>query len=207
MKRTPISSLDLPPGSDARALAESLVGAFGVTSISGSGGEHEVRFANPAELVAVIGPSRASFFLQEEDAREGDDDAEPAEDHDPEEEDPYDFAEAVSDHLAARLGLLADEDEEGDAEDEEPPDDDHDRVAREVVAALLERGLMELSTPRSRSMVEGRVARCLSRGKVDGEAICAELTKVDAVSEIYASDEELSQIVRASRRPRAPRPR
>ncbi|MDI1436854.1 hypothetical protein QHF89_45535 [Polyangium sorediatum] len=66
-----IRSLDPPRDADARALAESLGNHFAIASISGSGGEHEVQFVNPPELVAVIGPSHARFFVQDVEGADG----------------------------------------------------------------------------------------------------------------------------------------
>jgi hypothetical protein len=96
MKRhTLILSLDLPQGSNARALAESLTTDFDVASITGSGGEQQVRLVSPAELLVVIGSSQAQFFRTPIVDKDDDDD------DDDEAEDPDDVAEEISIHSRA----------------------------------------------------------------------------------------------------------
>ncbi|MDI1446009.1 hypothetical protein [Polyangium sp. 6x1] len=204
MRRSLIHSLDLPRGSDARALAESLVGPFAVASISGSDGAYEVQFVNPSSLVAVIGPSHARFFVQEVEMDAADEDEEAAEGEGDEEDEPHDIAEAVSHHLARSVGLTNDDEDTEDT----PPADESDRLARHVIAQLLEGGLLELTSPRSRAHVEARLAYCFERG-MRGSALIETLTEVPGVAEIYASDEELSALIAQGRRavPRTPRPR
>lgn len=201
-RRTLIDSFELPGGADARALAEGLTGEFGVASISGSGGEYEVQLVSPASLVIVLGPRAARFFMQDvEDAAPEAGDV----DEEEEEEDPHDAAEAVRHHLELRLGLWTGEDEEGD--DEKPPDDDCDRLARDVVARLLERGLLELVTPRSRESAEGRLANSLSRGAPAG-VLAEHLSEVRGVAEVFATDEEMEAVVAECRAlQRSPRKR
>ena len=195
-RRKLIRTLDLPARSDARALAESLTDDFAVASIVGSNGEFEIQFVSPADLVAVISSSQARFFIEPLVNADDDDD----DDDDDEPDDPNDVAEGISLHLARRVGILRDDDDEDD-ETGAAPDDDNDEVARRVVERLLNEGLLELVTPRSRAGVEGHLAHIIAHGRVDG-TLCDDLTEVKGVAELYASDEQLDEILAACRKKR-----
>lgn len=191
-RRKLIRTLELPPGSNARSLAESLTDDFNIASISGSNGEFEIQCVSPADLVVVIDASRARFFVEPNIG--GDDDA------DEEPDDPHDVAEAMSFHLQRRVGK-GPRDEDEVAEDA-TPDDDSDEVARRVVERLLKEELLELVTPRSRASVEGHLAHIIAHGRVDG-TLCDDLAEVKGVAELYASDEQLYEIIAACRKKRA----
>lgn len=185
MARSLIRTLKLPRGSDARALADEVAEHFHVASISGSGGEHEIQLVSPAALVVVIDKASARFFVQDLELD--------AEDDDDDDEDPDGTAQEISDHLARFVGLAPGADDE-DGEDEKPPLDNADKLAEKVVALLLERGLLEITTPRSRPKVEARLAHCIDRG-VSGGAMCDALTEVPGVAELYTTDEEIEALV------------
>lgn len=194
-RRSLIHTLKLPKGTDARALADEVATRFHVASISGSDGEHEIQLVSPASLVVRISPKSARFFeqpLELDDEDQGDDD---------DDDDAEGTAQEISDHLARFVGLLPeDEDEEG--EDGERAADDADELAEKVIARLLETGLLEITTPRSRPKVEARLAHCLDRG-VSGAAMCDALTDVPGVAELYVTDEEILAIVAECRSPKA----
>jgi len=200
MKRhTLIRTLDLPQGSNARALAESLTTDFNVASITGSGGEHEVQLVSPAELVVVISASRAQFFrapiVVDDDDDDFDDEEEP--------DDPNDIAEEISFFLARRVGLVQD-DEDAD-EDNDATQDDSDIVAQRVIERLLNEGLLELVTPRSRPGIEEFLAHRLANKRVS-ETLCDDLADAKGVAELYTSDEQLYEIIAACRSKRTVTP-
>lgn len=198
-RRSLLRTLDLPKGANPRALAESLTDDFNVASISGSNGEYEVQMVSPDELVVVINATRARFFIEPRDA---DEDEEFDDEDDVEEDDPHDVAEDMCFFLSRRLGLVKDEDE-GSEEDAGPPDDDSDELARRVVARLLDEGLLELVTPRSRPSVESHLAHCLAQGK-NADKLCDELAEVKGVAELYTSNEQFAEILAGCRKKRAP---
>lgn len=195
-RRKLIQTLEFPKNSDARALAEGLMDDFNVASISGSKGEHEVQFVSPAELVVVISPSKARFFYEplldvdEVDDEHGDD----LDDDD--DDDPYGVADEISDHLARRVGL--EPDDEDDDSDDATSDDNSDLIAREVITRLLDEGLLELVTPRSRPGVEGFLAHRIAQGRT-GETLGDALADAKGVAELYASNEQLAEILAACR--------
>lgn len=196
-RRDLIHTLALPPGSDARALAEEVAERFRAASISGSGGKHEVQLMSPSSLVVLVGPKAVQFFEQ---PVEVDEETDEEHDGDDEEDDPKDTAEAISDHLARFVGLTPDDDDDDD--ENKQPLYDADELALKVVALLLARGLLELTTPRSQEKVEARVAHGLDKG-LGGAVICNALTEVPGVAELYTSDAELDAIIAECRTPRA----
>jgi hypothetical protein len=202
-RRSLLRTLELPKGANPRALAESLRDDFNVATITGSNGEYEVEMLSPDELVVVINASRARFFIEPRDDEDEDD--EDDEDFDDEEEDdPHDVAEDMSFYLSKRLGLVRDEGDDPD-ENAGTPDDDSDELARRIVARLLDEGLLELVTPRSRPTVESHLAHCLAQGK-NAEKLCDELAEVKGVAELYTSNEQFAEILASCRKKRAPAP-
>lgn len=198
-RRSLLRTLELPKGANPRDLAESLTDDFNVASITGSNGEYEVEMVSPDELVVVINASRARFYIEPRDDEDDEDD----EDFDDEDEDdPHDVAEDMSFFLSRRLGLVRDEEDEPD-ESAGTPDDDSDELARRVVARLLDEGLLELVTPRSRPSVENHLAHCLAQGK-NAEKLCDELAEVKGVAELYTSNEQFAEILASCRKKRAP---
>lgn len=203
-RRTLIHTLTLPAGSNARALAESLTRDFSVASISGSNGEHEVQLISPDELVVVISPSRACFFLEPRIEVDDDDD----EHEDENEDDPHGVAEEISDYLAREAGVVQDDDDDDDYNDNDAaPDDESDKIAQQVVGRLLEEGLLELVTPRSRAGVEGYLAHRIAHGRVK-RGLADALADAKGVAEVYASDEQIAAILASCQRTRtAPAPK
>ncbi|MFY0534805.1 hypothetical protein [Nannocystis pusilla] len=179
-------------------LAESVSEAFPVMSIVGGRGEQELRFVSPATLVVVISATAVECFDEplpppEEDAEEYEDFAE---DEDEEEEDPLSTAEDILGHVSELLGL----DEEEEAPDEPTPDDAADRRAAAIVAALLQDGLLELVTPRSRPQVEGRLAHLLAHGMHDAGALAESIADCSGVAEFYADDAQMAAVLAKVRR-------
>lgn len=200
MTRTLIRTMSFPDAADPKALADRIADTLRVSSIVGSGGEVEVRFVEPDDLVVVIGPNGARFYdepvLLEEEV---DPDHAP-----PEPEDPDSAAESVAALIARVLGLRDPAGVEGeDAEDEGPPPDESDRHAKRVVAALLDRGLIELVSPRSRASVEAHVAHVLAHHGADPQRLSEEIIEHRAVADLYADDEALAAILDAALRPPA----
>ena len=195
--RSLIRTMSFPDAADPRALAERIADAHRVSSIVGSAGEVEVRFVDPDSLVVVIGRGGARFFEEPLDIEEDDDP-----EHEPlEPEDPAGTAESVAALLARALGLPDPEGGEGEdaGEDDGPPPDESDQQARRVVAALLDRGLIELASPRSRASVEAHVAHVLARFGPDPQRLSEEIIEHKGVADLYADDEELAAILRAAR--------
>lgn len=175
-------------------LAESVSEAFPVASIAGGRGEQELRFVSPATLVVVI--SATSVECHEEPLPPPEDEAF-AEDEDEEEEDPRAMAEDILAHVSTLLGL----DEEEEASPDEPtPDDAADRRAAAIVAALLQEGLLELVTPRSRPQVEGRLAHLLAHGMHDAGALAESIADCSGVAEFYADDAQMAAVLAKARR-------
>lgn len=186
-KRKLIRSMKLPAGTDAKALAESLTDEFAVAAISGSGGEFEVSFVSPEELVVVVGATQAKFFVEPLPLN-----AQADEEDEDERDDPDDVAEEISFHFERRTGLAKDEDDDDD--DEKAPDDDSDDVARRMIQRLLDEGLLEIVNSRSRAGVEGYLAHKIAHGQT-GESLGDNLADVKGVAELYASNEQLAQIL------------
>lgn len=193
-KRKFIRSVNLPKGSDPKALAESLTDAFAVASISGSHGEFEVQFVSPEELVVVVEATRARFFVEPLPISDDDDD-----DDDDEREDPHEVAEEISLHFQRHTGQLKDEDD--DDNEDRAPDDDSDDVARRMIQRLLDEGLIEIVNSRSRPSVEAYLAHKIAHGQT-GESLGDNLADVKGVAELYASNEQLAEILAACRKKR-----
>ncbi len=177
MARRLFRTLRFPmPVEDPRALAEQLVARARASSIVGSGGEQELRFVAPGSLVVVIDRTEARFSLDESAHLD---------------EDPEGDADEIALQLEILLGI---EEEEGD-EGEAPAQDDSDRNAAVMVGALLERDLLELSTPRSRDQVEGRLAHLLAQGVQDPARLSAAIVSCSGVAELYADDDTLGTLI------------
>lgn len=185
----------LPPGSNPAALAESLTDDFNIASITGRAGEVEIELVHPPELVVVIDAARARFFVVPVLEDDDDDDKD-------EEDDPHAIAEEMAFFLARKTGQMLDD--EDDEEDAKTPEDDSDDVARRVVKRLLEEGLLELVTPRSQTSVEEYLAHQIAQGKT-GDSLCDDLTEVKGVAELYASNEQLAEILAECSRKRVVR--
>ncbi|WP_434424004.1 hypothetical protein [Nannocystis pusilla] len=177
-------------------LAESVSEAFPVMSIVGGRGEQELRFVSPATLVVVISATAVECYDEPlpppEDDAEGDEEF--AEDED--DEDPRSTAEDILGHVSELLGL----DEEEESPDEPTPDDAADRRAAAIVAALLQDGLLELVTPRSRPQVEGRLAHLLAHGMHDAGALAESIADCSGVAEFYADDAQMAAVLAKVRR-------
>lgn len=180
--------MKLPAGTDARALAESLTDEFAVAAISGSNGEFEVAFVSPEELVVVVGATQAKFFLEPLPLNaQGDDE------DDDERDDPHDIAEEIGFHFERRTGQVKDDDDDDD-DNEKAPDDDGDAIARKMIQRLLDEGLLEIVNARSRASVEQYLAHKIAHGQT-GESLGDNLAEVNGVAELYASNEQLAQIL------------
>lgn len=183
-------------------LAESVSEAFPVVSIVGGRGEQELRFVSPATLVVVISATAVECYEEplpppEEDAEGSEEEDEDfVEDEDEEDDDPLSTAEDILGHVSALLGL----DEEEEAPDEPTPDDAADRRAAAIVAALLQEGLLELVTPRSRPQVEGRLAHLLAHGMHDAGALAESIADLSGVAEFYADDAQMAAVLAKARR-------
>ncbi|MDC0674717.1 hypothetical protein [Nannocystis radixulma] len=202
MTRRWFHTMKLPdsPVPDPSVLAEAVADEFAVASIVGGHGEQELRFVTPGTLVVVISATEVQFFDQPDPIEEDEDDAASAED---EEQTPEDAAEEIEGFLAGFLGLSEDEEDDEDEEDEEDEEDDEagdeeERVARRVVDALLERGLLELTTPRSRAQVEGRLAHLLAYGERGAGQLAEAIAGCSGVAEFYADDGQLAEVLAAS---------
>lgn len=195
MTRRLIDRMTLPPEAqaDPAVLAESVADAFPVASIVGGRGEQELRFVAPATLVVLISATEVQFFDEplpppEDEEAAGEEHAE-AEDGDA----PEDAVEAIVGHLEVLLGMATEEDEGG--EGETIPDDEADRRAAVIVGALLERGLLELTTPRSRAQVEGRLAHLLAHGRRDPGFLAEQIADCSGVAEFYADDAQMAAVL------------
>lgn len=187
-KRKLIRSMKLPAGTDPRALAESLTEEFAVAAISGSSGEFEVSFVSPEDLVVVVGATQAKFFLEPLPLSALGDD----EDED-ERDDPHDIAQVISFHFERRTGQVKDDDDDDD-DNEKAPDDDGDAIARKMIQRLLDEGLLEIVNARSRASVEQYLAHKIAHGQT-GETLGDNLAEVKGVAELYASNEQLAEIL------------
>ena len=174
-------------------LAESVSEAFPVMSIVGGRGEQELRFVRPATLLVVISATAIECYDEPLQLPEEDEDFAA----DEEDEDPGSTAEDILGHVATLLGL--DEAEDGSA-DEPTPDDAADRRAAAIVAALLQDGLIELVTPRSRPQVEGRLAHLLAHGMHDAGALAESIADLSGVAEFYADDAQMAAVLAKVRR-------
>jgi hypothetical protein len=182
-----------------RELAEAVGDEFAASSIVGSDDEQEVFFRVPASLVAIFGRTEARFYAENfAGAPDIDDEhGEPL----PEEE-PDAVAEDIRHFVAVRLGMVADEAVEPKAGDIAAPwsqDEDDNRAAR-FVGTLLERGLLELISSRSRAQVEGRVSQALSNGVADPTRLADIIIESSGVGELYADGEELAEALAAAGR-------
>ncbi|MFZ6185340.1 hypothetical protein [Nannocystis pusilla] len=179
-------------------LAESVSEAFPVMSIVGGRGEQELRFVSPATLVVLISATAVECYEEPlpppEEYEEEDEDF--VEDEDEEDDDPLSTAEDILGHVSALLGLDAEE----EAPDEPTPDDAADRRAAAIVAALLQEGLLELATPRSRPQVEGRLAHLLAHGMHDAGALAESIADLSGVAEFYADDAQMAAVLAKVRR-------
>ncbi|PCC72858.1 hypothetical protein SAMN02745121_01975 [Nannocystis exedens] len=177
-------------------LAESVSEAFPVASIVGGRGDQELRFVAPATLVVVISATAVHCYEEplppEEDEEGYEDDGEDAD-----EDDPMDTAEDILAHVSVLLGL---DEEEEEGPDEPTPDDAADRRAAAIVALLLQDGLLELVTPRSRPQVEGRLAHLLAHGMHDAGALAESIADCSGVAEFYADDAQMAAVLAKVRR-------
>lgn len=89
-----------------------------------------------------------------------------------------------------------------DAELEVDPDrveggvDDADRRAQRLLQGLLREGLLELSTKRGASAVEGALAAAFARGRSSPERLLDLLTERVEVAEVYADEAAIERLSR-----------
>ncbi|MCY0993878.1 hypothetical protein OV203_42460 [Nannocystis sp. ILAH1] len=194
MSRRLLESMAIPAELQVNPVmvAESVSEAFPVMSIVGGRGEQELRFVSPATLVVVISATAVECYDEPLPPPEEDEDF--AEDE--EDEDPRSTAEDILGHVSELLGL----EEEEESPDEPTPDDAADRRAAAIVAALLQDGLLELVTPRSRPQVEGRLAHLLAHGMHDAGALAESIADLSGVAEFYADDAQMAAVLAKVRR-------
>lgn len=176
-------------------LAESVSEAFPVASIVGGRGEQELRFVSPATLLVLISATAVECYDEPLPPPEEGEDEDFAEDE--EDDDPRSIAEDILGHVATLLGL---DEENEEAPGEPTPDDAADRRAAAIVAALLQDGLLELVTPRSRPQVEGRLAHLLAHGMHDAGALAESIADCRGVAEFYADDAQMAAVLAKVRR-------
>jgi hypothetical protein len=99
------------------------------------------------------------------------------------------------------VGILQNDDDDNN----NATDDDSDLVAQRVIERLLNEGLLELVTPRSRPAIEEFLAHHLAHKRVS-ETLCDDLADAKGVAELYTSDEQLYEIIAACRSKRAVTP-
>ncbi|WAS91995.1 hypothetical protein [Nannocystis punicea] len=205
MSRRLLESMEIP--ADLRVnpvmVAESVSEAFPVASIVGGRDDQELRFVSPAELVVVISATAVHCYEEPLPVEEVEEDEygeviEDDEEDEVEEDDPRDTAEDILAHVSALLGLEVEEDED-EIEDEAKPDDAADRRAAAIVAALLDAGLLELVTPRSRPQVEGRLAHLLAHGVHHPGALAESIADCSGVAEFYADDGQMAAVLAKAR--------
>lgn len=73
--------------------------------------------------------------------------------------------------------------------------DADDEAAAAIIEALLEAGLLELVTHRSRAGVEGKLAHLLSQGITAPDQIAEALIAAPGVAELYADDDTLGALL------------
>lgn len=181
---------------DLADLADRLADAHPAT-IVGRAAPIELRFADPPTLLAVLSAARVDFF-EDLDAQADDDPVDTddlGETDDDDETTADDGAEDVTNTIEILLGLADDDDEADAAYAASRNVDDADRLAAALLGALLERGLLELVTPRARPAVEGKLAHLLAHD-ADPHAIADGLADHEGVAELYADDAELAALLR-----------
>lgn len=201
MHRRPLERMTFPLEVlpvDTRALADRLADRHPAT-IVGSGGQFELRFGDPSNLIAVISPAHVDFF-EDLAAQAAVDEEEDPEHQSPEELSVESGAEGIVHTIEELLGLFVEDDAAADAEYAAArPDDAADRQAQTIVGALLERQLLELVTPRSRAAVEGKLAHMLAHG-FDAARIAESLAALECVAELYIDDDQLAALLASGSR-------
>lgn len=195
-KRTLLRKRALPttPRRTPRELAEALCEHLTVDAIVGDGPEVELTLREASTLRVVIDARWVHFFVVPGGGPHRD------EEHGTllEPEDEAGVADDVDAAISAIFGI--EEPESATAGDFGDQDDAHDDLARAVAETLLARGLVELVSPRSKTLLEAALALRFSEGRWATEALVDGIVECVGVAELLATDEELGEIVAAARR-------